>query len=268
MFTAKRFSFNHIPCEQYGLRIYDIDGNNNEAAPFVSTGKLLTDVIPSKGRNYLYGRAYEEPLEFTLVFGVDPEKVLNMNDHLDRYEMGVIANWLTGHETYQWLEIEQSDLEMVRYRCVISELEPIHVAWLPWAFKAKVTCDSPYAYMFPKKYRYSCTDVSHIELISRSTINKLYYPKMTILCNDCKTVSILNETCNEELSFSNLPVGDLVITIDNELGKIESSDPTYPNLYQYCNFNWLPLKKGKNKMVVTGNCNLEFVCEFPLNIGG
>ena len=31
-FIAKNFSFNRIPCTEFGLRIYDIDGNKNEAA--------------------------------------------------------------------------------------------------------------------------------------------------------------------------------------------------------------------------------------------
>jgi hypothetical protein len=60
----------------------------------------------------------------------------------------------------------------------------------------------------------------------------------------------------------------MTITIDNDLGKIISSDETYPNLYQYCNFTWLPLKRGMNKIKVTGSCNLDFVCEFPVNYGG
>ena len=44
-FIAKKFSFNRVPCEEYGLRIFDIDGNDNEAAPFASVGELQTDVI-------------------------------------------------------------------------------------------------------------------------------------------------------------------------------------------------------------------------------
>lgn len=83
-FIAKKFSFNRIPCEHFGLRIYDIDGNTNEATPFASTGELQTDVIPSKGRTFLYGRSYESPLEFNLVFGLDPSEVLNMHEYLDQ----------------------------------------------------------------------------------------------------------------------------------------------------------------------------------------
>lgn len=267
-FIAKKFSYNRVPCEEYGLRIYDIDGNNNEATPFASAGELETDVIPSVGRNYLYGRSYENPLEFNLVFGLDP-LMLKMNEHLDRYEMDAIANWLTGETQYKWLEIEQPDLEIIRYRCVISKLTPIQLSWLPWAFSAKVTCDSPYGYMFPQKFHYSCSGTTEISLINRSTINKLYYPKLDIQLDGSNTISILNKFVGEELAFSNLPQSHfLTISMDNALGKIKSSDSSYENLYKYFNFNWLPLKKGMNKLQVKGNCILDFTCEFPVNYGG
>lgn len=267
-FIAKKFSYNRVPCEEYGLRIYDIDGNNNEAASFASAGELETDVIPSIGRNYLYGRSYETPLEFNLVFGLDP-LMLKMHEHFDRYEMDAIANWLTGETQYKWLEIEQPDLEIIRYRCVISELTPIQLSWLPWAFSAKVTCDSPYGYMFPQKFHYSCNGTTEINLISRSTINKLYYPKLDIQQNGSSTISILNKSVGEELTFTNLPQSYfLTISIDNALGKIKSSDSSCENLYKYFNFNWLPLKKGMNKLQVKGNCILDFTCEFPVNYGG
>lgn len=268
-FLAKRFSYNRVPCEKYGLRIYDIDNEKNEAAPFASAGELQTDVIPSKGRTFLYGRTYENPLEFNLVFGLDP-LMLTTDEHLDRYEIDAIANWLTGTDEYQWLDVEQADLEMVRYHCVISELEPIQLSWLPWAFSAKVVCDSPYCYTYPLKFHYSCNGTTDIKLISRSTINQLYYPKLKIQLNGSNDISIVNQSCgNTEFKFSGLPQDYfLTITVDNDLCKITSSDSSYENLYQYFNFNWLPLKRGTNRLKVTGNCILDFTCEFPMNFGG
>lgn len=92
-FIAKHFSFDGVPCERFGLRIYDIDGNNNKAVSFASAGKLVTDAIPVTGRNYLYGRDLSSPLEFELVFGLEPCN-LEEKAHLDRFEMDAIARWL------------------------------------------------------------------------------------------------------------------------------------------------------------------------------
>lgn len=267
-FIAKNFSFNRVPCFEYGLRIYDIDGNNNKAAPFTNTGKILTNTVPSTGRNFLYGRSFDDPLEFELIFGLDPVGV-HMDEYLDRYEMDAIANWLTGHNEYKWLEIEQPDMETIRYHCIITDLEPIQIAWLPWAFTAKVVCDSPYAYRYPVEYRYDCNGTAEINLISGSTINRWYYPKTDITLNGGGNISLLNQSVGKEFKMMNLPTGgSLTVSIDHATGKITSSNPSYSNLYQYCNFEWFPLKKGKNKILVTGDCILRFICEFPVNFGG
>ena len=279
-FIAKRFSFDRVPCEKFGLRIFDIDGNNNEATPFASTGSLQTDVIPSVGRVYLYGRAYDTPLEFTLVFGLDP-CMIDDNDYLDRYDMDVIANWLTDHRTYKWLEIEQPDMEMVRYHCVISNLEPIQIAWIPWAFTATVTCDSPYGRKFPKTFTFDCTEsanaITTITVNNSSTISRLYYPKLHIDKDAASTtaVGILNQTVfttNDGMfklgsSTDALPA-EVVFDVDNELGIITSPTSGISNPYKYFNFNWLPLAKGKNTLKVIGKCTLTFTCEFPVNYGG
>ncbi len=266
-FIAKRFSFNRIPCEKYGLRIYDIDGKRNDATPFASTGELITDVIPSKGQSLFYGRSFGKPLEFKLVFGLDPQ-VLSMNEYLDRYEINAIASWLTDQDQYQWLEIEQPDLEMIRYHCVIGELEPIQLSWLPWAFTAKITCDSPYGYRFPEKFHYMCSGTTNISLISRATVNHLYYPKMKIQLNGSNTISITNQSIkNTEFRLSDIYKStSLTINIDNNSGIISANDGI--NMYQYFNFKWLPLRRGMNKIKVVGNCILDFICEFPANVGG
>lgn len=269
-FLARNFSFNGIPCEEFGVRILDINGSGNSASSFANTGSLITDIVPSTGRNFLYGRSYDIPLEFTITFGVDPDPhYVTSEDYFDRYEMDRIANWLTGPEEYKWLEIEQADLDMIRYHCIITELTPIQVSWSPWAFTTRVVCDSPYGYMLPRIKTFSCSDETTIILNNQSTLKKLYYPKITIEQNGSNTISIVNNSYDDfEFKFTNIPVLNLTINIDGELGIITSSDSTYKNLYQYCNLHWLPLIKGKNELTVTGDCNITFTCEFPVNFGG
>lgn len=280
-FTAMRFSFDRVPCEKFGLRIFDIDNNNNEATPFASTGSLQTDVIPSAGRVFLYGRAYDTPLEFKLVFGLDP-CMLDENDYLDRYDMDAIANWLTGPNTYRWLEIEQPDMEMVRYHCVISSLEPIQIAWLPWAFTAMVTCDSPYGYKFPKTQTLlsspgSAVTNRTIYVNNTSTLNRLYYPKMRIELaspdGPAGGIAISNVTTGQTAAKSFAISGlrsTAVFDVDNEMGIITSQTAGITNPYQYFNFQWLALAKGKNELEVntSAGCVLTMICEFPVNYGG
>lgn len=268
-FVGHYFSYDGIPCTEFGLLIYDVNGKSQGSSTFASVGEIQEDWVRSKGRSFFYGLAQNEPLKFNIVFGVNPQNT-DMNDYLDRYEIDAIANWLTGHNEQKWLEIEQPDLETVRYKCIITNLERIDHAWLPWAFSATVTCDSPYGYMYPMKFTHTSANDSEFEIFSRSTINQLYYPKIEIELNGSNTISIINKSCdNAELKFTALPKSFfLTINIDNDNGVIVSSDPDYPNLYQYFNFGFLPLKNGSNKILISGNCTVVFHCEFPVNFGG
>ena len=268
-FIGSYFSYNGIPCTEFGLLIYDIDGNSQGSSSFPSVGEVQEDWVPSKGRSYFYGLSHSKPLQFKIVFGVDPDNIGEV-DFLDRYEMDAIANWLTGHNERKWLEITQPDMESVRYKCSITGLDRIDHAWLPWAFAATVTCDSPYGYTYPMEFNYNCIGETEISLFSRSTLNQVYYPKLEIALNGSNTISIINQSCgNPEFKFTDLPRSHfLTISIDNDSGVISSSDSDYKNLYQYFNFNFLPLTRGRNNILVSGDCTLKFLCEFPVNFGG
>lgn len=294
-FIAKHFSFDGIPCERFGLRIYDIDGNNNKASSFASAGKIISDAIPSSGQNYLYGRDLSSPLEFDLVFGLEPCQ-LDEEDYLDRYDMDSIARWLLEPKDYRWLQIEQPDMENFRYRCIVKELKPIEIGWLPFAFSASITCDSPYGYMLPKTYELAETapiatlfpdenDSDGKLLISnKSTLNKPYYPKVIISCeNGYRGITIrdkfygmdftIMDEDTEEVLFmlKNFAMADgETIEIDNKNGIIKSSEGR--NLYSCIeNFKWFSLHKGNNNLVFFSSgtrLSVKVICEYPVDIGG
>lgn len=276
-FMAKHFSFDGIPCERFGMRIYDIDGNNNKATPFASPGKIVSDAIPSTGKNYLYGRNLSAPLDFDLVFGLEPCQ-LDGDDYLDRFDMDAVARWLVEPTEYKWLEIEQPDMEYFRYRCVISELTPINIGWLPIAFTAKVVCDSPYGYRNRETFEYtnvSGNNAIHPIIENRSTLKRPYYPKLEIKIKtqnanaQVKIQTTRNNAVDREFI---LPLGNLsvntVVAVDNERGVISSSNGE--NLYADFDFNWLYLHEGENQtnISVTGNVDLKIICDFPVDIGG
>ena len=274
-FMATRFSFDGIPCERYGLCIYDVDGNNNKATPFASAGKLVSDAIPFSGQNYLYGRDLSSPLEFDLVFGLDPCN-RTTEQHLTRQEMDTIANWLTQPKDYRWLEVEQPDLEDVRYRCVVSDLEPINIEWLPFAFKATVTCDSPYAYYKPQSFTYSSVSGNTDATIeNKSTIGVPYKPVITITLSGNSTSSSvfkIKDKDSGEYVFT-LPLPSLsagtIVTVDSKHGILKSSGGE--NLYSGFDFKWFELGIGINNLsieVENMTADIDIACEFPVNVGG
>lgn len=72
---------------------------------------------------------------------------------------------------------------------------------------------------------------------------------------------------NRTFQFKGLPGGrSLTIYVDNKNQVITNSLDL--NLYPYFNMKFMRLVKGDNLLKITGNAEVKFICEFPVNIGG
>lgn len=266
-FWGHSFTFNGIPCEDYDLMLYNIGNNTHSAGKFASGMTIVEDKPASAWKPIFYGAKWDKKLEFDIVFGVNPARA-DAHKYLDRYELEAIAMWLTGHSQYMWLEIEQEDMEYVRYRCIISELEMIEYGNMPWALKAHVTCDSPYAYLYPQTYRFTVSGSQNVTLYNESGHNGYYSPTLLISFNDASgSVSINNQTDNgRTFTLTNVPRSEGTIRVDNDTKVITSESGS--NIYNYFNFQFLRLLRGVNELTITGNCTVDIICEFPVNMGG
>ena len=81
-------------------------------------------------------------------------------------------------------------------------------------------------------------------------------------------ISIQNLSDNNRIfQFKELPGGNsLTIYVDNKNQII--TDSMDLNLYPYFNMKFMRLVKGDNLLKITGNAEVKFICEFPVNIGG
>ena len=81
-------------------------------------------------------------------------------------------------------------------------------------------------------------------------------------------ISIQNLSDNNRIfQFKELPGGNsLTIYVDNKNQVI--TDSMDLNLYPYFNMKFMRLVKGDNLLKITGNAEVKFICEFPVNIGG
>lgn len=270
LFQTYYFLFDNIPCTEYGLMLYDIE-NSSESEGILSTKtKIIEDRIPNRIAPLHYACIEDEPLEFELIFGLDQER-LDRGYQLDRADMEAVARWLTGHKEYKWLEIEQQDMSLVRYRCIISDLRYIPYGSINFAFKCTVRCDSGYGYMHPQRFVYDARNqlLSDITIYNQSTLRDYYYPKITIESLNTTNTKILNITDDfRNFGFSNLPSTVNKIHIDNSNGVITANENI--NVYPYIdyNFNLFRLKQGINKLVINKGCIVTIECEFPIKIGG
>lgn len=263
-FWGGAFVFDGIPCEEYELMVYDVGSHAQSNSRFASGVSIVEEKIPTRWKPYFYGVKFEDKLNFTLVFGVNEQRV-SANDYLSRQEMETVASWLTGHNGYKWLEIIQPDMEYARYRCIITGLEVIEFGWIPWALKATVECDGPYAYERSKTFTY--TGSGKFSLYNESGHNGYYYPVLDLALSGGGNISIINESDkNREFKLTGIPASVKKIQVDCDHGIITCDAGI--NMYPYCNLNFLRLKRGRNILNITNSGTTQITCEFPVNAGG
>ena len=72
---------------------------------------------------------------------------------------------------------------------------------------------------------------------------------------------------NRMFQFSELPGGrSLIIYIDNKNQVITNNMDL--NLYPCFNMKFMRLVRGDNILKISGQAEVKFICEFPVNIGG
>jgi hypothetical protein len=259
-FWGTSIIFDDIPGEEYGMYLLDVGDSKQDDGTMGTKITIVEDRLSRRYDAIDYGITNNVALEFPIVL---------CGDHfMDRYEMSMIAGWLCGHNEYKYLVICQDDLEGIQYKCKITELKEIHVANMPVAFSATVTCDSPYAYKSPRTDTITCTDTIEYRFHSESNVNGYYYPTMTITTTSSTgNISVVNTTdSSRTFALSGLPSHALTFEIDCLNQIITCSDSTL-NPYNYCNFNYPRFVRGDNLLTITGECTVSITSEFPMNVG-
>ena len=244
----------------YGLMLYDLNGNGQSSVSFGNTASIIETRTNNRIYPIHFGVNYHSsPLQFKLVFGA--------MEPLDRYDMENIALWLTGHQEYQWLSIEQPDLERVQFRCLITQLTPLHHGWLPIAFEATVMCDCPYAYGFPFERRYQISNETSILFQNDSSVREYIKPVLTYEATDGGDLRIVNHSdSGREFLLTDIPAESRVV-IDNGNGIIRETNCGY-NLYDGFNLNFLRFVHGDNWLTVTGSGELTISGRLLYNVAG
>ncbi len=240
--------------------LYDFGGTGQDSVPFGNKASIIETRTNNRIKPIHFGVNYHKtPLQFKLVFG-------SLNP-LDRYEMENVSMWLTGHQNYQWLSICQPDLERVEFRCLITQLTPLHHGWLPYAFEAAVTCDCPYAYGLPFEYQYNINGATPILFRNDSSVHEYIKPMLAYQPVSGNTLSIMNHNDNDrEFKLTGLPPSVNVL-VDNNNG-ILTDTANKINLYSGFNLNFFRLVHGDNHLTVTGKGTLTISGRLLYNVAG
>ena len=260
MFYGSEFTFAGESSLMYGLRIYStVNSNSQSDVSFGNKASITETRINNRIQPIHFGVNYhDDPLSFNLIFG--------SLKALSRFDLEEISLWLTGYQDYQWLSIGQADLSHVQFRCLITDLTPITIGNLPYAFQATVTCDCPYAYSYPFEYTYEINGETSILFTNKSTTREYLKPDLYYVSGSGTTsLSIVNaDDDNREFLIEDIPTISYV-SVDNTNGIIKDEKLGY-NLYGGFNFNFFRLVQGDNNLTVTGTGTLTISGRFLHNV--
>lgn len=260
MYKGYSFVFADTSSECYGMFVADIGNKKHSDNDFGNQANIVEKRIPSRITPLHYGvRYHDDPLRFSLIFGSE--------EYMDRYQIQEMSNWLTGYQDYQWLSIEQPDMEHIQFRCLIQKLTPISVGWFPIAFEAQVVCDCPYGYSYPFEEKIRVNGQMKYRFYNDSTIKDVLKPELKIEVDlGCTDFTITNNTTGDIVKFSGLPGGDVVIQMDNENEVLTDSLGEY-DLYRFFNFQFFSLASGDNGLVFDGNGTVTLSGRYLYNVG-
>lgn len=261
LFNSYEFTFAGESSYQYGLMLYDFGGEGQDAVSFGNKGSIIETRTLRRIQPLHFGVNYHSsPLQFKLVFG-------SLEKELDRYDLENISYWLTGYQDYQWLSIDQPDLERVQFRCLITQLTPIHDGWLPYALEATVVCDCPYAYGYPFEERYYINGATDILFRNDGSTHEYIKPTLVYTPTSGGTLSIVNhDDGNREFKLTGIPSSTEVV-IDNRNGIIQDTVGK-TNLYDGFNLNFFRLVHGDNNLTITGSGALTMTGRLLYNVAG
>ncbi|MDO4741061.1 MAG: hypothetical protein Q4A66_10370 [Eubacteriales bacterium] len=265
-FWGCSFSFRGVSCRDYGLMIYNIGSGGDAENMFASTVSIEEELVGSHWKPYFVGVRYQEKLRVSFTFGVDQDR-LDARSFLSRREASEIAAWLTGHDDYGQLRINQEDMLDYHYKCMCTSLTLLQPDGAPWAFRAEFTCDSPYAYLRETAATYSVSGTASAVYDCRTSHNGYISPNVSISLSSGGSFSIANAAdAGRVMTFSNVPAS--VSRIDIDCDKCIITNDQDLNLYENFNFQFLRLRRGENNLTFSGNGAVTISGEFPINIGG
>ena len=245
--------------------VYNTEDSSHGNVSFPSFSKIHEERIPSKYSSYFYGAEQNEPLQFSITFGLEPD-LLDRGEYLSRDHIAMITAWLKGSGGYQRFDMIQDDMFGYYYMVRVSELTLLTNGLMPYGFSCVFSCDSPFAYTEETQITWDVSGEEELLLWNGSTYNGYYMPKMRVTKVGYGDISIINSADDDyEFRLSDVDDGD-VIYVDNSK-QIIINETTGENMYSRFNFKFFRMRPGDNTVILKGNYVITFLLSFPVDIG-
>lgn len=247
------FYYNGISSLEMGLINVSASGGLFQES-FIASRRINEVTVRGNEKPYFMG-VTRDPLEFDLEFAfLDP---------YNRDKISEVAMWLD--QSY-YRELYFIDSPNRRFFCMLDGASDLlHNGYGQGYIKLKVRCDSPYGY----SQEYLTTEFDFTKNTANGTVHTFenkghveLMPEMWIKKYGDGDVSIFNRATGQTFEFKGLKDQEIVY-IDNEREHIESS---LKDTFRYDNFNdiYMNLERGRNILIVKGNCKLQIRYRFRL----
>ena len=261
-FYGANFIYDGTISSEFGLRISSSSGTEETSGANV---KLFTQEIYRRPKLALLGVQQTPVLELPITMMARTE--------ISAEEDSVISKWLFGSMDYKKLQIIQPDMQYLYFNCIMRNKQTIRVGNIIRGYTATITCDSPFAWEYPKTLEYSY-DPDAYTIVDEITIQNLSdnadytYPSITFKMNAFGGSLSITNTEDDSHVFEMtglLPLEE--ITVDNDLQIVTSSLSSVSRLANLTDYNWLRYVGGTNTLSVTGNISsLSFTHQFARKI--
>ena len=254
-FWSGEFYFDGVYCERFKVCIIDFDSSELLKQIGTSINMELTEEMSFNGnRSYIEGNTTAENIVLQLCR--TDGKAWEEGDIIGVY------NWLFQEDFKRFQTVDYPNGNFCYYLKAVNFKKFLNNNFYGY-LEVEFMSYSPYCYFIPpSNLRLSRGGSGTVN--NYSNLYKPYKPKIKIRAYDGNTIKITNNTNNSFVEVRGLNSNETVI-VDCSMGTVINSSGT--NRFSVLqDYNLLKLDKGNNNISLSGNADIEFICEFPVII--
>lgn len=256
---AKSFTYDGICSSDYDVILVSFESSNEtNRETGITYQTQRSDATFNRDFINYYGRKFGDPLKFTVSLVKESGEAFSDKEYTD------IVSWITSPKVPTLFTVEDYDgdtyhngLEYFAVCTSFNECKMADVVGLTFQFE----CDRSYPITSEQTYSFTapCT------ITINNTSEDLYsdcYPIIYVESSEFgeQTIQIKNENYPNDAMTLKVKGGQK-LTIDNQSGDITDN----LGLFNYAtdtNLTWIHLKRGENKINITGKTTGEFRCRY------
>lgn len=256
MFYSPYFTFNGIHCLDKNVRIVSFDSN---ILNDFGLGYKEELVIGESSKNHFYYRKKTTPDPITLSI-----VLVDKNENPAKWDFKNISNITKWLLTPYFCEFTSEDTPELIYYFKCTEIKKRINSDRYGVLEVTFQPETNYGLTSKLHFAHICHGNLNVNIDNVSNTGENYFPKLEVVQHSKIKEDIIIE--NKDVSkiplvISGLEYGEKII-IDNYLKTIESS--LNINRLEDINRSWIELKYGVNRFEVSGECQINIVCQFPM----